>query len=299
MGRFVSRAKRAFFVTMDRIHLRRLRRLDDPYGGRLASAVSVLGVRDPVAEDRRLARIEEQRRIWLGSDLALVDGTLGAGRAWDDGVTLAGACVASKDPVPASLLYLLVEEFRPGRVLELGTNVGISSGYLAVALDRNPGGGVLYTLEASPYRLRRARELHRDLGLDNIEYREGLFEDSLAPTLEEMGTVDMAFVDGHHRLEPTLAYFDRIKAHLASGSVVVFDDIRISDEMRRAWSEIQHDREVAVALDLYAIGICTVASPPRIHRKMVTPPISFVLQHRELGVRDVREQLTAIFGRQR
>jgi predicted O-methyltransferase YrrM len=265
----------------------------------MASVVSALGVRDLAVEDERVARIEEQRRVWLASEEDLVSVSLGVGREWDDGVTLGAACAASKDPLPVSLLFLLVEEFRPRQVLELGTNVGISSGYLAVALDRNPGDGSVYTLEASPYRLHRARELHTRLGLDNVHHREGLFEDTLGPTLEEMGVVDMAFVDGHHRLEPTLRYFDLIKSHLAPRAVVVFDDIRISDEMRRAWVEIRRDDRVTLAVDLYAIGACVVDASPRPLRRVVTPPISFALQHRELGLRDVREQLAVLFGRVR
>jgi predicted O-methyltransferase YrrM len=282
---------------MDRIHLRRLGRLDDPRGRRIASVVSALGVRDLALEDDRLDRIERQRQVWLRSEQALVSGELGVGREWDVGVTVASACAASKDPTPASLLFLLVEQFRPRRVLELGTNVGVSSGYLAVALDRNSDDGSLVTLEASPYRLQRARELHRAVALDNIEYREGLFEDTLDRTLEDMGIVDMAFVDGHHRLEPTLRYFGLIKSHLAPGAVVVFDDIRISDEMRRAWREIQRDPRVSLAVDLYTIGICAVDATPGLERREVTPPVSFALQHRELGLRDVAEQLRGLFGR--
>ena len=119
--RALSRVKRAFFSTMDRIHLRHLRRLDDPHGPRMASVVSALGVRDLAVEDERVARIEEQRREWLASEEDLVSGALGVGREWDEGVTLGSACAASKDPVPASLLFLLVEEFRPRLVLELSS----------------------------------------------------------------------------------------------------------------------------------------------------------------------------------
>jgi predicted O-methyltransferase YrrM len=182
-------------------------------------------------------------------------------------------------------------------IRDSGTNLGVSAGYLGAALDRDSDDGRLYTLEASPHRLRHARQLHRALGLRNIEYREGLFEDTLGPVLEDMRVVDMAFVDGHHRLEPTLRYFDLITAHLASRAVVVFDDIRISDEMRRAWRAIQHDRRVALAVDLYAVGACVVDAKKRAARRVALPPISFALQHRELGLRDVLEQVTGLLPR--
>lgn len=289
----ISRLKRRFFSAMDRAHLRRLARLDSPRAGKLARVVSQLSDRDPSSEFDLVARIEDQRRQWLGSEAPLVDGSLGDGREWDREVSVHEACKASKDSVPASLLFLLVEEFRPRRVLELGTNVGISAGYLAVALDRTEDGGTLYTLEASPYRLRMARALHADLGLGNVKYREGLFEETLERTLHEMESVDMAFVDGHHRLEPTLRYFDLICPHLTPSGIVVFDDIRLSSEMHQAWRHIQRDRRVAIAVDLYAIGVCLMAGEGRPTRRLVTPPISFALQHRELSLREIPGQFFA------
>ncbi len=286
----VSWLKRRFFSAMDEVHLRRLARLDDPRAGALARVIAGLSDEDPISEFDLLARIEDQRQLWLESEAPLVDGSLGEGRQWDRDVSVRRACEASKDVAPASLLFLLVEEFQPRRVLELGTNVGISAGYLAVALNRTEAGGTLYTLDASPYRLSMARTLHAALGLGNVRYREGLFEETLEPTLREMENVDMAFVDGHHRLEPTLRYFDLICPHLTPSGIVVFDDIRLSSEMRQAWRHIQRDRRVAIAVDLYAIGVCLMAGEGRPTRRLVTPPISFALQHRELSLRDIPGQ---------
>jgi len=289
--RLVRLFKTRFFRTMDRVYLRRLERIEDPRGRQLVRILEELKTDEPMSHSETLVRVEDQRRRWLSCEDPLVDGVLGDGREWDIDVSVREACEASKGPRPAALLHLLVRELRPARILELGTNVGISSAYLSDALTAVGAGGRLVTLEASPYRLRFARELHQRLGLDNIEYREGLFVDSLEPTLEEIGQVDLAFVDGHHRYRPTLDYFDLVCRRLGPSSVVVFDDIRLSDEMRRAWSEITDDRRVAIVADLYSIGVCVMADPDRPHPRVVCPPISYALQHRELSIREVGDHL--------
>jgi predicted O-methyltransferase YrrM len=289
--RLIGFSKKRFFQARDAVYLRRLGRSDDPRGRRIAGLLEELAACDLSRDREAIGRIEDQRRRWKESKEPLVDGSLGPGRDWDVGVTLCGACEASKGPRPATLLYLLTRELRPLKILELGTNVGISAGYLSDAQASIRANGRLYTLEASPYRLRLARELHRRLGLENVEYREGLFADTLEPTLEEMDGVDLAFIDGHHRYGPTLDYFDRVCRRLAPSSVVVFDDIRLTDEMRLAWSRITADRRVAIVVDLYSIGVCVMADPDRPSSRLVLPPISFALQHRELGLRDFMDHL--------
>jgi predicted O-methyltransferase YrrM len=285
--RLVRLLKKRFFRTMDTRYLRRLERSKNPRGRDFARILELVKTTDPNCRSDVLVRVEDQRRQWLACEDPVDDGTLGDGREWDVGVSVRRACEASKDPRPVALLHLMARELRPRRVLELGTNVGISSAYLSDALTSSGGDGRLFTLEASPYRLRMARGLHGRLGLDNIEYREGLFVDTLDPTLEEMGAVDLAFIDGHHRYRPTLDYFNQVCRRLAPSSVVVFDDIRLTGEMRLAWAEITNDRRVEIAVDLYSIGVCLMADAVRPGPRLVLPPISYALQHRELGLREI------------
>jgi predicted O-methyltransferase YrrM len=172
----------------------------------------------------------------------------------------------------ASLLYLLARAFQPRRIVELGTNVGISSAYLAAALEMNGQGGRVVTFEVSPYRLRLAKEVHSNLGIRNIDYVHGLFSDTLPGSLEEIGSVDFAFIDGHHQHKPTLDYFDAILHYSTSDAAFVFDDIRWSDGMNRAWSELCSDHRVGLVVDLYSVGIC-IRSRPAISGRHVYGPI--------------------------
>lgn len=175
----------------------------------------------------------------------------------DDGRTvyMSEACNASKPPQHARLIYWLVQELKPDFVVELGACLGLSSAYIGKALEAVGKGGRVVTMEKSPVRIRTARELHRRLGLTNVLYAEGLFTDTLAPILKENGPVDLAFIDGHHQYRPTVEYFELIAQHATPHAVFVFDDIRWSSGMLKAWHEIAGHERTGVAIDLRKMGI--------------------------------------------
>jgi predicted O-methyltransferase YrrM len=226
-----------------------------------------------------VARIEAQRLRLLAKHTPLVDGSEGPGGLHDGNRTISSACAASKGPQAALLLYLLVRKLRPRNVLELGTNVGISSAYVAAALCENGEGGRVCTLESSPYRQRLARQLHAEVGVTGVEFTTGLFAESLPRVLANDGPFDFAFIDGHHQYQPTLDYFDAIFETSSADGVFVFDDIRWSKGMERAWRELCADPRLGVAIDLHSLGIgvrATSDGQPR----FVTEPIRLSARRR-------------------
>jgi predicted O-methyltransferase YrrM len=257
--------------------LHTLARATHPSASRIATALSALhtGAND-VGAETLLAIEKERTALWARHDL-LADGNEGAPGLYDDGVTVAEACAASKPPDAARFLYWLVREFAPNRAIELGTNLGISSAYQAAALSQNADGGRIVTLESSPYRQRLARELHARVGLRNVDYRLGLFADTLDAAVSELGPIDFAFIDGHHQCEPTLDYFERVWRFARDEAVLVFDDIHWSEGMERAWQSICDDARVALAVDLYAVGVCVVRREPVHGERCVPPPMRYAL----------------------
>jgi predicted O-methyltransferase YrrM len=247
-------AYRAATVPADAWAVRALGRAPHPDAAGMAAALRA--VRQPLAapEQAAIDAIERERSQLLDRDDPLMVGSLGEPMPFDVTSTVGEACAVSKSPAAARLLYQLVRAFRPRSVLELGTNVGISSAYLSAALRAN-GGGRLTTLDASPYRLRMAREVHGRLGVDNVDYVQGLFGDVLEPALQGMEPVDLAFIDGHHQYEPTLAYTDVIWKHARPGALFIFDDIRWSDGMRKAWAALQADERFALTVDAGLMGL--------------------------------------------
>jgi predicted O-methyltransferase YrrM len=170
---------------------------------------------------------------------------------------IARAALSSKSAFWARLLYALVRERRPAACLELGTNLGISAAYQALALEMN-GSGSLVTLEGSEARARLARRNLELLGLRRVEMVVGRFDETLAGVLDRMGPVGFAFVDGHHEEEATQHYFAAIAPHLERGALVAFDDITWSDGMRRAWQRLRAAPQVGAAADLRLLGVCAI-----------------------------------------
>ncbi|MBN1433728.1 class I SAM-dependent methyltransferase [Candidatus Fermentibacterales bacterium] len=173
--------------------------------------------------------------------------------------TVGETCLrASKDAFWCTVLFMLIRERRPLDCLELGTALGVSACYQAAALRLN-GSGRLVTLEGDERMASIARDNLSRLGLDSAEVRVGRFQDMLQGVLEELSTVDYAFIDGHHDEEATMRYFERVASVASHDALLVFDDISWSDGMARAWRCIREDPRVVMSLDAGMVGICRLS----------------------------------------
>ena len=161
------------------------------------------------------------------------------------------ARTAAKPRKFGQLLFRMANRYRPNTILELGTSLGITTGYLAFG---NQQANVI-TMEGSVAIAEKALENFRDMGLKNIKLIQGNFDDTLSKVLVALERIDMAFVDGNHRKEPTLDYFRQLMAVMNSESVIVFDDIHWSLEMEEAWEQIRQDPGVTLSIDLFFIGL--------------------------------------------
>jgi predicted O-methyltransferase YrrM len=83
----------------------------------------------------------------------------------------------------------------------------------------------------------------------------GNFEKRLPEALEKLPFPGLVFIDGNHRKEPTLNYFNLLMHHVKNDSILIFDDIHWSKEMELGWEEIKKDERVLATIDLFFIGI--------------------------------------------
>jgi predicted O-methyltransferase YrrM len=179
-------------------------------------------------------------------------------------------------------LFRMGQMFKPATIVELGTSLGISTLYLTEGVPRE---AKIFTLEGSSEVARIARrninwfydtfkktglrlndphvldyekyalQLSADFEKNKITIIEGRFEDTLPKTLQDIGRLDMAFIDGNHRYEPTLAYFEACLKYTHEGSVLIFDDVHWSEDMERAWAAIKAHPSVKLTIDLFWCGI--------------------------------------------
>ena len=155
---------------------------------------------------------------------------------------------SSKSPRYARLLYRLVNYFKPAMMLELGTAAGISALYQCKG---NPQ-GKLVTLEGNSTLAVVAAEV---LKQENAEVIAGSFESILKDVLTTNKRFKYVFLDGNHRMEPLLRYFDQIFPFLDHEAVVVVDDINWSEEMQEAWKVLKADNRIQISADLFQLGL--------------------------------------------
>lgn len=197
-------------------------------------------------------KIERQRSLLLANETVIEVEDYGAGSVKGlkkKRVVQQIAASSLKPQKYAQLLYRLVNYFQSKEVLEMGTSLGITTSYLASAQTS----AHITTLEGSLAVASFAKETFAKLDLKNIELIGGNFDDTLTNIANKK--FDFIFIDGNHRKEPTLRYFEQLLTCVHNDSVIVFDDIHWSSEMEQAWDAIKQHPSVTLSLDLFFIGI--------------------------------------------
>lgn len=149
------------------------------------------------------------------------------------------------------LLYRIVQHYRPERIIELGTSLGISTYYLACG---NTDVSVI-TIEADPALAANVSENLRLHQVANVQLINDTFDHALPALLPESPGKTLVFIDGNHSLSSTLKYTDFFLSRLPEGSLIVLDDINWSEGMRQAWKEIRQHKKSTIAVDLFRMGI--------------------------------------------
>jgi predicted O-methyltransferase YrrM len=199
-------------------------------------------------------QVEGLRKQLLNDDTVLNVEDLGAGSVVSKTNRRTIASIAKnavKSRKLAQLLFRMVIYYQPSRVLELGSSLGITTSYLSLG---NPYGKVK-TLEGAKEIAAVARKNLRSLEIRNTEITEGNFDNTLSSVIQDLPTVDFAFIDGNHRQGPTENYFQELLSRTNNDSIFVFDDIHWSKEMEAAWQTIKNNAAVTCSIDLFFIGI--------------------------------------------
>ena len=156
------------------------------------------------------------------------------------------------------VLYRLVTLLRPRTVLELGTNLGISAGYILAALKSNGDEGRLVSVEGDPTLAAKAAEQTERIAQGRCRVVQGRFQDVLPRLIPDMKTIDFAFIDGHHTYDATVSNLERIKPALAPNACVVLDDVATSGGVRKAWNHIRRATPGVVSLHLIRMGLLVI-----------------------------------------
>jgi predicted O-methyltransferase YrrM len=187
-------------------------------------------------------------------------------------------------------LFRIVQLYKPLKIIELGTSLGISTLYLTEGAPRETkvvtleGSTTIATLARRHFDwyydtfLRAGLMRNNPVTLNYEQYQNsistafekeridivvGNFDETLAPSLQKLGHLDLAFIDGNHRSDATLRYFEQILPYIHKNSVLIFDDIHWSTDMELAWRQIQNHPSVRLTIDLFWCGVVFFRSENR------------------------------------
>lgn len=197
--------------------------------------------------------IEDERKKLIKSSEVVEVEDFGAGSKYTSKKRRAIRSIATtalKRPKYARLLFRLIEHLNYREVLELGTSLGITTSYLAMAT----GEGRVETIEGSKIIHQIAKDIGSDLGVNNVGYHHATFTMQL-PKLLDGRMYDLIFIDGHHQGDALLQYVEMTKNHLNEGGCFVIDDINWSSDMLAAWRELMSDDHFSLSMDFFEMGL--------------------------------------------
>ncbi len=226
-----------------------------PKSEKIQSAYVAILLKSLFSNDEQLdifKPIESERSVFNRSNELMHDLDYGAGSIQKNKRRTLGmiAKISSASPRKCRFLYRLVNYIQPSTIIELGTSVGISVAYMSLATKLSN----IYTIEGNQQRFQQAIILFNKLNLNNIQAINGLFDDHLPDLLRNSKKL-FVYVDGNHTYEATTRYFNDIARVADNDTLIVFDDIRWSSEMKRAWEFIINDKRVQTSIDLFTVGI--------------------------------------------
>ncbi|MFZ1704135.1 MAG: class I SAM-dependent methyltransferase [Saprospiraceae bacterium] len=161
------------------------------------------------------------------------------------------AILSLSKPTQCKILFHLARFTKAKKIIELGTSLGISTAYLASGNTLSK----VDTFEGDPLVAAKADNVFKALGIKNVSIHVGNFHETLPQFLSGKPTLDLVFIDGHHKKETTLSYFYQILENCHEKSIILIDDIHWSRGMTEAWNIILQHKKVTLSVDIFSMGI--------------------------------------------
>ncbi len=204
------------------------------------------------SKETDFSQIESKRSILKNSQLEIHLNDLGAGSKTTSSQTRTIKSIAKNSLSSAKfsqLLYRIIKSFQFTEILELGTCLGINTGYLAMA---NPDAKVS-TFEGDENLMFTAKEYLNQF--ENIQYFLGNINQTLPEFLRQQTKIDLVYIDANHTYEATMNYFNQLLPFQHTNSIIVVDDIHWSKGMKKAWGELKKHYSVTSTIDIFDAGL--------------------------------------------
>lgn len=150
----------------------------------------------------------------------------------------------------ADLLYRISNFYKPQKILELGTSLGVGTIHLQAGNMKSE----IITVEACKETLAIAQKNFKQFDF-NIKAINSTFQQYIEQLNEEK--FDLIYIDGHHDGDSLLLYLEKLIPFIHNDTIVLLDDIRWSNSMNNAWKIICKSEFYNVSIELLRMGIIT------------------------------------------
>ncbi len=198
-----------------------------------------------------ISLIEKRRKRLLKNKAKINRRSLGAKSAiyTTDEISISHIAQSAVSPqYKCELLSSLLKWSGSVSVLELGTSLAISTGYIATVdsvkhIDSVEGSSSISAMNS------------KDRHSEKIKFYNQSFQSFIEAGIENGKRYDCIILDGHHEYSPTLSYVNQCKQVLNPSGVIIVDDIYWSDEMTKAWHELKSSQAYNLSIDLFLYGV--------------------------------------------
>lgn len=198
--------------------------------------------------------IEAWRAALLSDDRTLDILDLGSGGRHQPVQQRAIRSVAEQSVSPpwkGRMLFRTMCWWKPDLIVELGTSLGISTAYLAMARSTTP----VVTIDGAEQLHEIARKGWKDLDIRNITTITSSFSEALVQLPWRNSQRPAIYLDGDHDPTRVLALLEEIRLFANQPFLVIIDDIRWSSAMWTGWNQWQARFPYGAWVDLFQMGI--------------------------------------------
>lgn len=159
------------------------------------------------------------------------------------------------------IIFRIIQNAQFKTLLELGTNLGMETQYMALANLK----ARCITVTRSAELAALAQKRFQKQGLNHIELKILQSEETPLKVIEKFDNLDFVLFNQSFTSHDILDLFNKCLLKKNNGSIFVFLGIHGRPEMTRAWKKIRTDKDVQVTMDLYNLGI--VMFNPELEKK--------------------------------
>ena len=146
------------------------------------------------------------------------------------------------------LLYSIVKHYKPEKIIEFGTSLGVGTLHMHLANKNAEITTVEGCKNTHAFTLKNF-----PLNNPNVNFILSSFEAFCAQEVKK--SYDLIFIDGHHDGEYLLRYLSLLDDQIHDNTLLILDDIRWSNSMFDAWKKLITDKKYHVSIDLFRVGI--------------------------------------------